>query len=327
LPVGVPLERDERAPNSPILITESPASSPRPAATQPNQEGGDAGQKQILSDEVQKIVEPVSAKLKMVASIAEDFPTIVAKAVGSATQALQGELSKLRDENSALPKLQEELSKLREENSATQKLQEELLRLRNENSLIIIEAERVAVKLALIEMEKAAVVDAMNTELQLARGEATESNRLVQKLNLEKGELQGKIVPLRTQVNELGAIKKADTARMEKLEKRLSEREVLLGEVEKARDGLKADLDQAQADNKKVAEDLLQAQQQIKELEQQDQGLKRELEELQLSSAQYLVEGFGAAREQVACLFPDLDLSRVSLANEVVDGEVVPVEI
>ncbi|XP_068464045.1 uncharacterized protein [Phaseolus vulgaris] len=33
-----------------------------------------------------------------------------------------------------------------------------------------------------------------------------------------------------------------------------------------------------------------------------------------------------AAREQFACLFPDLDLSMVSLNNEVVDGKVVPAE-
>ena len=89
-----------------------------------------------------------------------------------------------------------------------------------------------------------------------------------------------------------------------------------------------------------IAEDLLQAQEtieklkkQAEELEQQNKGLKeqneelkKQIEELNLSSAQILAAGFEAAREQFACLFPDLDLSMVSLNNEVVDGKVVPAE-
>ena len=95
-----------------------------------------------------------------------------------------------------------------------------------------------------------------------------------------------------------------------------------------------------QAESKKVVEDLLQAQEtieklkkQAEELEQQNKGLKeqteelkKQIEELNLSSAQILAVGFEAAREQFACLFPDLDLSMVSLNNEVVDGKVVPAE-
>jgi len=101
-----------------------------------------------------------------------------------------------------------------------------------------------------------------------------------------------------------------------------------------------AELGQVQVESKKVAEDLLQAQENIEkfkkqaeELEQQNEGLKKQteelkkqIEELNLSSAQILAAGFEAAREQFACLFPDLDLSMVSLNNEVVDGKVVPAE-
>ena len=36
--------------------------------------------------------------------------------------------------------------------------------------------------------------------------------------------------------------------------------------------------------------------------------------------------GFDAALEQFACQYPDLDLSMVSLNNEVVDGKIVPSE-
>ena len=42
-------------------------------------------------------------------------------------------------------------------------------------------------------------------------------------------------------------------------------------------------------------------------------GLKQQNEELELSSAQVLTAGFDAALEQVACQYPELDLSMVSI--------------
>ncbi|XP_068503715.1 uncharacterized protein [Phaseolus vulgaris] len=140
---------------------------------------------------------------------------------------------------------------------------------------------------------------------------------------------------------------KADAAKVESLEKRSVDREVLLGKVEKERDDtvaklaeakkenerIAAELAQAQAGNKKVTEDLLQARETTEELkkradelEQQTEGLKKQTEELELSSAQILAAGFDAALEQFACQYPDLDLSMVSLNNEVVDGKIVPSE-
>ena len=62
------------------------------------------------------------------------------------------------------------------------------------------------------------------------------------------------------------------------------------------------------------------------ELKQQTEGLKQQNEELELSSAQILAAGFDAALEQVACQYPELDLSMVSICNEVVDGKIVPSE-
>ena len=113
-----------------------------------------------------------------------------------------------------------------------------------------------------------------------------------------------------------------------------------LAEANKEKGKITAELGQVQAESKKVAEDLLQAQEineklkkQVEELEQQNKGLKeqieglqKQIEDLNMSSAQILAAGFAAAREQFACLFLDLDLSMVSLNNEVVDGKVVPVE-
>jgi len=44
------------------------------------------------------------------------------------------------------------------------------------------------------------------------------------------------------------------------------------------------------------------------------------------SPPQVLAAGFDATLEQVACQYPELDLSMVSICNEVVDGKIVPSE-
>ena len=261
--------------------------------------------------------EPLSAKLK---TIAEDIPTIITKAV----------------------------------ESSTRKLQDDRFNLKTENSTMRVEVEKLSFNLTLAEIEHSRVEDAMSTELRLARKEATDLRHKVQLLAQEKIELDSKIVPYRVKVADLEALIKTDTAKVKKLEQRSADQEIFLGKVEKARDDaiaelaeankekgkIAAELGQEQAESKKVAEDLLQAQEineklkkQVEELEQQNKGLKeqteelkKQIEELDLSSAQILAAGFEAAREQFACLFPDLDLSMVSLNNEVVDGKVVPAE-
>ena len=63
---------------------------------------------------------------------------------------------------------------------------------------------------------------------------------------------------------------------------------------------------------------------QTEDLKKRIEELQKQIEELKLNSAQILAAGFEAAREQFACLFPDLDLSMVSLNNEVVDGKWCP---
>ena len=268
--------------------------------------------------------EPLSAKLK---TIAEDIPAIITRVV----------------------------------ESSTRRLQDDLFNLKTENSTMRVEVEKLSFNLTLAEIEHSRVEDAMSTELRVARKEATDLRHKVQQLAQEKIELESKIVPYRIKVADLEALMKADAVKVQKLEKRSAERETLLGQVEKARDDAIADLAEAneekgkvaaelaqvQAESKKVAEDLLQAQEtneqlkkQVEELEQQNKELKeqtedlkkrieelqKQIEELKLNSAQILAAGFEAAREQFACLFPDLDLSMVSLDNEVVDGKVVPAE-
>ena len=94
-----------------------------------------------------------------------------------------------------------------------------------------------------------------------------------------------------------------------------------------------AELAQARDEGKKVAVSLAQARGETEELKkradelkQQTEELKQQTEELEQSSAQVLAAGFDAALEQVACQYPELDLSMVSICNEVVDGKIVPSE-
>jgi len=238
--------------------------------------------------------------------MAEDFPSIISKAVESSNKKLQDDISVLQEENRT----------------------------------IRIEAEKLSCNLMLAEIDHSRVEDAVSTELREARKEATDLRHKVQLLAQEKIELESKLVPYRVKVADLEALIKADAAKVKNLEKRSADREVFLGKVEKERDDAMAKLAeaneenekittklaQAQAESKKVTEDLLLAREGAEELKQQNGGLKKQIEELELSSAQILAAGFDAAREQFACLYPNLDLSMVSLNNEVVDGKVVPSE-
>ena len=231
--------------------------------------------------------------------MAEDLPSIVSKAVEDA-------LKKLQDENFAL---------------------------KESNLITRTEAEKLSCNLLMTELEHSRLEDAMDAELRSMRKEASE---LRQKLHLqvqEKIDLESKLVPYRLKVADLEAAKKADATKMENLEKRLADREVLLGKVEKERDDAiaelakareeatktAAELAQARDEGKKVVEDLARAREEMEEL-------KKQAQELEQSTAQVLTAGFDAALEQVACQYPELDLSMVSICNEVVDRKIVPSE-
>ncbi|XP_068502168.1 uncharacterized protein [Phaseolus vulgaris] len=238
--------------------------------------------------------------------MAEDLPSIVSKAV------------------------KDSLKKLQEENSA----------LQESNRLIRIEAEKLSCNLMVAEIDHSRLEDAMGAELRGARKEASD---LRQKLHLqaqEKIELESKLVPYRLKVANLDAAMKADATKVENLEKRSADREVLLGKVEKERDDTMAELAKAREENtkiaaelaqardegKKAAEELARAREEAEELKKQTDELKKQAQELEQSSAQVLAAGFDAALEQVSCQYAELDLSMVSICNEVVDGKIVPSE-
>jgi len=313
---GAAPEGDEGGHTSQILITESPTSPPRqeaPLALQ-TQEGGGESQHQAppasppattpsRPSSVDEALRPFTAKLKM---MADDLPLIVTKAVEESNK-------RLRDENSAL---------------------------QEENRLTRIEAEKLSCNLMVAEIDHSRVEDAMNAELRGARKEASDLRQKLHLLAQEKIEVESKLVPYRLKVANLEASMKADAAKVENLEKRSANREVLLGKVEKERDDTVAELAKAQEENKKiiaklaqardegkkVAEDLAQARGETEELKKQTDELEKQTEELEQNSSQVLAAGFDVALEQVSCQYPELDLSMVSICNEVVDGKIVPSE-
>jgi len=305
---GAALGGDEGAQISLILIIESPTSPPRqeaPLALQ-TEEGGGESQHQTppsppattssLPTSFEEILGPFTARLKM---MAEDLPSIVSRAV-------KDSLKKLQDENSAL---------------------------KESNRMIRVEAEKLSCNLMMAEIEHSRLEDAMDAEL---RSMCKEASDLRQKLHLqlqEKIDLESKLVPYRLKVADLEAAKKADATKVENLEKRSADREILLGKVEKERDDALAELTEAREEAKKTAAELAHARDEGKKAAEElaraceeMEELKKQAQELEQSTAHVLTAGFDAALEQVACEYPELDLSMVSICNEVVDRKIVPSE-
>ena len=103
------------------------------------------------------------------------------------------------------------------------------------------------------------------------------------------------------------------------------------GKVEKDRDKAFKELSETTAELAQVREESSGFKKKVDELEleiaqvrEENSGLKKKIDELQLEASQVLTFGFGAALEQFACKFPDLDLSEFSVYNEVVDGKIMP---
>ncbi|XP_068504022.1 uncharacterized protein [Phaseolus vulgaris] len=183
------------------------------------------------------------------------------------------------------------------------------------------------------EMEHSRLEDALDAELRNTHKEASD---LRQKLHLqlqEKIDLESKLVPLRVKVADLEAARKAEASKVERIEKRSADREILLGKVEADREKALAELSQAREEAKKIAAELAQtrdkskrATKELAQTHKEKEKLKKQIHELEQSAAQVLTSGFEAALEQMACQYPELDLSMLSIRNEVVDGKIVPSE-
>jgi len=159
-------------------------------------------------------------------------------------------------------------------------------------------------------LEFSRVENALNDELQSLRNDKAELRQKLHAKLQEVVELESKLVPMRAKIAELEEAQKTGEAKMAKLEKRSTERETLLGKVEANRD--------------KKSKELSETTVELAQVREENSGLKKKINELELEAAQVLTSGFGAALEQFACEFPDIDLSKFSVYNEVVDGKIMP---
>ncbi|XP_068498112.1 uncharacterized protein [Phaseolus vulgaris] len=219
--------------------------------------------------------------------------------------------------------------------ASLKKLQEENSALKESNLMIRAEAEKLTCNLLMTEMEHSSQRPDTGryTELRNTRKEASDLRQKLHTQLQEKIDLESKLVPYRVKVADMEAARKAEASLVEKLEKRSTDREVLLGKVENERDKVLAELAEAREETKKITAELAQTRDESKKAaeelarsHEEKEGLKKQTHELEQSAAQVLSAGFDAALEQVACQYPELDHSMVSICNEVVDGKIVPSE-
>ncbi|XP_068504055.1 uncharacterized protein [Phaseolus vulgaris] len=186
------------------------------------------------------------------------------------------------------------------------------------------EAEKVKCDMLLQGIEFSRVENALKDELQSVRDDKNELHRKLHDKLQETIDLESKLVPLREKIAKLEEAKKADAQQVANIEKRSIERETLLGRVEQDRDKASQELTETAAELARAREENSGLKKKADELGEENRGLKTKIDELQLDAAQVLTSGFGAASEQFACKFPDLDLLEFFVYNEVVDGKIVP---
>jgi len=171
-------------------------------------------------------------------------------------------------------------------------------------------AEKAKCDMMMQGLEFSRVENALNVELRSLRKDKKELRRKLHDKLQDVVELESKLVPLREKIATLEEAQRVDAKKMANLEKRSIERDTLLGKVEQDRDKATKELSETAAELAQVCEENC--------------GFKTKIDELQLEAAQVLISGFGAPLEQFACKYPDLDLSKFSVYNEVVDGKIMP---
>jgi len=193
------------------------------------------------------------------------------------------------------------------------------------------EAEKIKCDMMMQGLEFSRVENTLKKELRSLHKDKKELRKKLHDKLQDAVELESKIVPIRKRIAELEEARRSDVEQMSKLEKRLTERETLLGKVKQDRDKAVKDLSETATELARVREENNGFMQKIDELQleitrvrEENNEFKTKIDELQLEAAQVLTSGFGAALEQFACKFPDLDLSEFSVYNEVVDGKIMP---
>ena len=167
------------------------------------------------------------------------------------------------------------------------------------------------------ELEFSRLENALRDELRSERKSSTELRKKLNDKLLEAVNLESRLVPQREKIVDLEEALKANKAYVDKLKAKSVERKDLLGKVEADRDQKAKELSEKDKELSKSVAKLAGA------LEENEK-LRKQIEEIDLSAANVLSSGFDAALEQLACAYPDLDLSQFSVCHEVVDGRIVP---
>jgi len=188
------------------------------------------------------------------------------------------------------------------------------------------ETEKTKCDMMMQGLEFLRVENTLKDELQSVRKDNKELRKKLHDKLQNAVELEN-----REKIATLEEAKTTDAQKMANLEKRSIEKETLLGKVEQDRDKASQELSETAAKLARVREENSGLKKKADELElevtqvrEENSGFKTKIDELQLEAAQVLTSGFGAALEQFACKYPDLDLSEFSVYNEVVDGKIVP---
>jgi len=166
-------------------------------------------------------------------------------------------------------------------------------------------------------LEFSRLENALKDELRNERRNSAELHKRLNDKLLGVDELESRLVPQREKIADLEETRKAKKAYADELEAKSIEREDLLGKIEADKDQKAKELSEKEKELHESAAKLAQA------LEENEK-LKKQIEELDLSATNVLTSGFGAALEQFAYAYPDLDLSQFSICHEVVDGKIVP---
>jgi len=148
------------------------------------------------------------------------------------------------------------------------------------------EAEKVKCDMMMQGLEFSRVENALNDELRSLRKDKAELHQKLYNKLQDAVELESKLVPMRARIAELKEAQKADEAKMAKLEKRSTERETLLGQVE--------------ADRDKKSKELNDTTAELAQVREENSGLKKKIVELELEAAQVREENMGSRKRSTS---------------------------
>ena len=172
--------------------------------------------------------------------------------------------------------------------------------------------------------------DAYKTSLRVAQKTKEEANKRLHEVAQANADLLNQVVPLRTKIADLEAVVETSKAQQKKLEDQCVDREQTLGRTEVALESKTDECARLATENAtlqtKVQELMAALASKDQEMTAQAANFKVAEEKLVEEAAAGFADGFTEALVQAACANPSIDVSKCSPLNEVVDGEIVPLE-